>query len=1085
MNQFRLILRTLLHYWKINLVLALGVAISTTVITGSLVVGDSVRSSLVDQVELRLGKATHSITAGDRFFTGGLSEKISRDKGIPSAPVLLLRGIAVANGGQQRVPNIQVLGVDEEFDYFAGESGIYSELQSREVVISENLAEKLGVQEGEQLLFRIRKASLIPLNAPFVSGEETSKAVRASVKAIAGDNELGRFDMSNSQTSPYNAFFSLEFLNELMDLTGRANLMLLEIDDQGYAAGIDSLAGEVFGLPDYSLDLHYIEDQSKWEVNSDRVFMEKTMQEYIAMGEGSSVSVLTYFVNEFRSGGSTSPYSFVSSLEGLGMGKNEIMVNSWLADDMGLKKGDSLELTYYTVGPLRELEEESNIFSVAGVFDMDNPLADPTLMPYLPGLSDAGNCRDWETGIPIDLDKIRDKDEDYWDEYSGTPKAIISYSKAKEIWSNRFGEVTALRFDAGPDERPGIEQRILNNISPSSIGFRLNPTKQNGVEAARKGTDFGQLFIGLSFFLLMAGIILTIVLFRLGVESRSQQLGTFSIMGYSKNRIRRIIFTESLMASITGIVLGLFFTIFYNKLIFSALNNVWSDIVRTDALSLHFEPLTLLAGAGISLAVIMVFLFYSLDRFLRINLVELHRKSGQNISPLIKKLKLVFKWATLILGIGLVALQLLQGKSEDAGMFFLAGGLLLMSFILFADGVLSIGSDMDAEKFGVGRLSIRNGIRNRTRSLSVIILFSLGVFLVVTTGANHKDPYAGAEKKSSGTGGFELIAQTTVPILQNINNEGVRSELGLNGGYNIVQLRKMNGDDASCLNLNRIKQPAILGIDPAMLKDRFSFVSQTGLLDPDDPWASVGKDIGERGIIPAIADQTIIKWGLGKEVGDTLLYQDESGAELRLVLIGGLANSIFQGHVIISNSNFLKYYPSSSGSSFFLIDGVEGIEDAKDELSMIFRDYGWDMDSTVHKLAEFNSVTNTYLSIFLILGALGLLIGTIGLAIVLVRNLLERRQELALFRAMGYSKMLILRIILNEYMGLLLTGLLAGGISAIIAVLPGLIKPQAEVSFALLLAILGIILVNGVLWIVGLAYTTIRRTDLVNSLRND
>ena len=135
--------------------------------------------------------------------------------------------------------------------------------------------------------------------------------------------------------------------------------------------------------------------------------------------------------------------------------------------------------------------------------------------------------------------------------------------------------------------------------------------------------------------------------------------------------------------------------------------------------------------------------------------------------------------------------------------------------------------------------------------------------------------------------------------------------------FNAVQFRKVEGDDASCLNLNRTTQPAILGVDPEALKGRFSFAAKMNELGDEDPWLALNKTFDD-GTIPAIADQTVIQWGLGKKVGDVLLYQNELGDTLRLKLIAGTTPSIFQGYVLISNENFLKNYPTNSGSHIFL-----------------------------------------------------------------------------------------------------------------------------------------------------------------------
>ena len=130
----------------------------------------------------------------------------------------------------------------------------------------------------------------------------------------------------------------------------------------------------------------------------------------------------------------------VAALDGFAPGK--IWLNQWAADDLQAKVGDEIELSYYTVGTMRQLEERTAKFTVGGVIAMDDPRADRTLMPEFPGMTDSEDCADWDTGFPMDLDAIRDKDEDYWDEYKGTPKAFISLASGQEIWSNQIGRAS-------------------------------------------------------------------------------------------------------------------------------------------------------------------------------------------------------------------------------------------------------------------------------------------------------------------------------------------------------------------------------------------------------------------------------------------------------------------------------------------------------------------------------------------------------------------------------------------------------------------------------------------------------------------
>jgi len=99
------------------------------------------------------------------------------------------------------------LGVDAAFDKVMGINSFYEGIPPDEVIINRNLAVRLDVKIGDEVLFRINKASLIPLNAPFVSDEELIVSSRLKIKAIAGDEQMGRFNLRISQTSPYSAFY--------------------------------------------------------------------------------------------------------------------------------------------------------------------------------------------------------------------------------------------------------------------------------------------------------------------------------------------------------------------------------------------------------------------------------------------------------------------------------------------------------------------------------------------------------------------------------------------------------------------------------------------------------------------------------------------------------------------------------------------------------------------------------------------------------------------------------------------------------------------------------------------------------------
>jgi ABC-type antimicrobial peptide transport system permease subunit len=419
----------------------------------------------------------------------------------------------------------------------------------------------------------------------------------------------------------------------------------------------------------------------------------------------------------------------------------------------------------------------------------------------------------------------------------------------------------------------------------------------------------------------------------------------------------------------------------------------------------------------------------------------------------------------------------------NPALFFISGILLLTGLLLSFRLNLFRLEAKKLESLNARGLAMLNLTRNKSRSLTVVTLFALGTFLVVSTGSNKLDLFANAQDKTSGTGGFLFFAETTMPVLFDVNNAEKRADEGILEEFTAIQFSKVDGDDASCLNLNRISQPAILGVEPEMLKDRFTFATKMKEFQETDLWLALNQQFDD-GTIPAIADQTVIQWGLGMKVGDILLYQNELGDTLRLKLIAGTTPSIFQGYVIISNQNFLKNYPTHSGTSVFLIDGKpENQQAISDELQSVFRDYGWEMQSTAARLVEFYSITNTYLSIFLALGALGLILGTIGLAVILARTLLERRREIALMQAVGFSTRPIFRIITSEYLLLLFAGVLIGFAAAVVATLPAFLSAGSDASIGTVALVTGLILLNGFLWIFGLTWVSLQKKILITGLR--
>mgnify|MGYP006289604725 FL=1 len=1091
MNRFNYILKSLIFYRRTHAGVVLGAAISTAILVGALVIGDSVRFSLRQLVFDRLGQTEFALETGDRFFRTQLAVELQQRLDTETAAVLRTRGMAVAGGGEYRVNQLQVFGVDKHFSQMGNVDGLYENLAPNQVIINERLATALNATVGDELLLRFEKLDAMPKDAPLATDSDLFVSQRVSIQAVAGTEDFGRFSLRTNQVEPYTAFVSRTWLAEELELSGKSNMLLVALrEEQLTSQNLQDHLDETFALEDASLELNQI-DESTVELRSDRIFIDSSTFHLIQQ-DFDPQPLFTYFVNELRVDNAATPYSFVTAatppLIPNDLQENEILINRWLADDLNARPGDDLTLTYFVLGNMRRLVEEQHTFRIRNIVPLSGRFADRSLMPDFPGLSDQENCRDWEAGIPIDYDNIRDKDEIYWDDYRGTPKAFIPLKTGQELWGNRFGQLTALRFSTGNID--SMRAEIDNRLDPESFGFVFQPVREQGLQASQQSVDFAQLFIGLSFFLIIAALLLTGLLFVFSVEQRNQETGLLRALGYPRATVRGLLMSEGAVLALVGALLGILLGLLYHQGVLWALKTIWQDIVGTSALQLHVRLATVLMGVFAGFFMSLLSMWLATRRQARRTITDLQK--GTAFLPALSQKRPVWSWILGGVAVAVVAVILLAtppGRGKDASTaFFAAGGLLFVAAILFSNIVLvHLGRRNDAAHLSLKQIGRRNNARRRSRSLTLIGVLAAGVFITFTVGANRSSPLQDAEERSSGTGGFSLWAETTLPLLYDLNTETGRDFYNIDSSLQTVEFvpfRVREGDDASCLNLNRISNPQLIAVDPEEMLSRnaFSFVQTSEKVD-GDPWSALQTPLGEN-VFPGIANQTDIVWQLSKEVGDTLTYVDEKGQEFYIKLVAGLANSIFQGNVIVDEELFLQRFPSNSGYKIFLVDQVQNPDAVANELSWALQDQGVVLQSTAVRLAEFNKVTNTYLSIFMILGGLGLVLGSIGIGIVLVRNVMERRGELALMRAVGFGTSSLQRLVLSEHLLLLILGILSGVLAAFFAVLPALNTPGTTVPYAIIFITLALVLASGLLW-TWLAARFAMRGDLLSALRNE
>ena len=1167
MTSITLLLRSLTHFWRINLAVVAGVGVAVSVLAGAFLVGTSVRASLRDLALQRLGQVDQVVTAG-AFFREALAEELpgtdsltgagagATPAGSPTsaaaAPMIALEGFVTHQESGSRAGGIQVYGVDDRFWAFHGPVGRPGEPagagrgpEPGEVLVSGGLARELGAAAEDTLLVRVQKPSAIPVSSLHGRRDDLGRTMRLSIREVLAPEHLGEFSFRPQQGFSRAVFVNLERMQRDLEVGREANTLLLAGIGAGApaVAAIEAALRATTRLTDLGLRVRALPGPGALAVESTAGLLNDEVvaaaRTAAAAGDMGEQPILTYLANEIRRGDRVTPYSLVTALDPAALGvappagaappnaagagatasadadappspagssstpgggapsdpgagssptpgggapsppadeggpageaPRPIWLNRWTADDLEAAPGDVVTLQYYVWEDAGALVTDEAEFRVAGVVPMEGLAADQDLAPEYPGITEATDLSDWDPPFPIDLGLVRPKDEDYWDEYRTASKGFIALEDGQRLWGSRWGQVTSLRV-VPPDgvsdlAAAAFRDALRSRLDPLAAGFVVYPARDLALEASAGVTDFGEYFTYFSFFLVVSALLLASLFFRLGVEQRLREIGALRALGFDEGSVRRLFWAEAGALSLAGGLVGAAGAVGYAELIMWGLRTWWVDAVGTTLLVLHVSPLALAAGIGGGMAAAVVSIAWSLRMVARATPRALihgvlpssgavaSHGDGDEEAP--SRAAAAARHAPAVLGLlGAVVLAVtLAGVVGDTAGFFGAGMLLLASLLTLSWSWLGRQAPAGVaapSTWTVSRVGLRNTTARPGRSVLCITLIAFASFIIVAVDAFHLEGGGDAGDRSSGTGGYPLLAESLLPIVRDLGSEEEREELGVSSfddeifaDVSYARFRLRPGEDASCLNLYQAKDPRVLAPEAAFLPEgRFRFGATLAETDEEaaNPWLLLDR-VFDDGAVPAIADATSLAYALHLSVGEDFVLNRDSDNPVRLRIVAALSDSIFQRELIVGEAGFLRLFPEHDGYRFFLVDApADRTAEATAALEDRLSDYGFDVTSTPERLAAFHRVNNTYLATFQTLGALGLLLGTLGLGAVLLRNVLERRRELALLRAVGYDTRHVSLMVLVENGLLLFGGLAIGTVCAVVAIAPAWIE---------------------------------------------
>jgi ABC-type lipoprotein release transport system permease subunit len=1095
MTRTSLILRNLVHFRWANLAVIAGMAVATAVLTGALMVGDSVRGSLRQLALRRLGPVDHALVAG-RFVNESLADRVAARPEFARSfescvPGILLRGGVSSDNPPAHAAGVQTAALRQWMDVKPGEA-----------MANAAVAEALGLrQAGRSLLVAMPSVDEAPRDALAARRGRAETIVNLNVRyeRPTPSGMASLFNLAGGQRLPRNLWVNLAELQIALDRAGGANLLLVSAksghDQAADAVALTEMVRAVATLDDYGLEMVGSAGGAEAVLVSRATYILPAVDAAAARAAEQLKlplrRVSTYLANsvELLGGAASAPgtaarkihYALaagVSEVDGWQPAADEVAINQWTAQQLGAKVGDRLRLTYYLRQPsgqlvdagMESVPELRQGLRIARVLPMSGLGADNSLTPNYKGLTDASSIADWNPpeGLNIDKKLVTHADEEYWKKYRAAPKLLMNLGTAQKLWGAAFGSLTSLRLPAEHAEAFG--QQLARQIEPASMGLSFRAVKAEQLAAATGGTDFSGLFIGFSFFLIVAAALLLGMLMRLSVEQRARQWGLLAALGFAPRTVRRLALAEGMVLALIGGLLGLAAAVGYTALMVHGLRTWWVGAVGTSAMTLHVLWPTLGMGLAISLLLAWLTILWAVWR---VGVAGPASLLSGNWGHSVRRRRWSHRAGLLTATMGLVggAVLIIAGASGrlSAQVAFMSGGFLLLAGVL---GAMSLWLRPSAHRaarlqgaWPLERVGAGNAARHPARSVLTVSLIAFATFILITVASMRQGPPDDTHLRSSGAGGFTLILQADIPLLWDLGTVQGRQHLkvrrpppadGLWQRSEFVSMRAWAGQDISCLNLTKPTQPTILSVPKALV--------QRGGFAPEgqNPFAVLEQPGANEDDIPVLADAETAQWILHLGIGQSMSIHDQTGRQRNLRLAGMLHGSIFQGELLMSEANFVRLFPMQSGFGVVLIDAKP--QDAAEMARVLGRelaDFSVIVDRTADRLAAYKEVANTYLSTFQALGALGLLLGTIGLAVVLLRSLIERRSELALLGALGFGPGQRLRMVLSENVLLLVLGLAAGAVCALVGVLPAVVQGRG-VNLGALAAALGAILVVGI-----------------------
>ena len=621
---------------------------------------------------------------------------------------------------------------------------------------------------------------------------------------------------------------------------------------------------------------------------------------------------------------------------------------------------------------------------------------------------------------------------------------------------------------------------------PTTPSFTIAKAKADSVKGATEGVDrLSQVFILLSFFTIVAGVLLIVNIFVMLAEERKGEMGVARALGMRRKNLVQSFASEGLLYALLSSVVGTFAGLLVAAIILWGFAQIFPTGFGGTGFAVNWTWSDLLTGFSIGFLITMATIAIASFRVSKLNIVRAirdipepipHRSTrrqvivGSTLAALgavgtlasLATQNLILQDAgpsALAIGLAVLTMRLTSPRivftaagvlmlawllspwkffstaSADITLFIIVGLLLILGGLLIvlfnSDTILAVATRLVRGRTWrpVVRTAIAYPMNKKFRTGATLASIALVMFTIATMSGIQAMVSSSISMTSyRESGHFELLGASLVPIP---NWEAAfaaynKTSMNVTGNHGIAQARIRIATNP---NLSGVQyNSSLIGV-PSNWTPEFPLQARDPMYADDQAaWAAIQSDPGL-----AIIDGTVVPNSFGPNFGsfsavlnDAFHFRNMTGATRNVRVIGILYEQFAQGLWVSSSTVKSDFGIEAASLFYFNIRPGTDVTRAGHDLERYFLQYQL---ITLDIQALINSILETTMGVFNLLQAylaLGLIVGIAGLGVITMRNVVERRQETGALRALGFRKSMVLRSFLFELSFIALTGITMG-----------------------------------------------------------